>query len=132
LLKRTDARHRLTWACEPLVIPAVPTISPSHAKVRSTTDLTVLDASGKAVSGAAVTIVDQNNTRVFSGTTAAGGKLSGIPIATTTYSVAAGADNSKPVQKSSSLFTIRASSGALTGSLSTIISKNQNLTVRLK
>jgi hypothetical protein len=87
---------------------------------------------GKSVSGAVVTIVDQNNTRVFSGTTAAGGKLSSIPIATTTYSIAAGADNSKPVQKSNSLFTIRVSSGASSGSLSTTMSKNQNLIVRLK
>ena len=56
----------------------------------------MLDASGNPVNGAAVTIEDQNENQVYSGTSDSNGKIANMPLVTTTLSVAAGGDNGNP------------------------------------
>ena len=95
-------------------------------------NLTVTDNGGKPLSGAAVTIQDQNGNQVFSGTTNSQGKISAIPLITATVSVPAGGNNTNPRTLTTTQFTVQGTSGGRRQSQTIQVTGDLDQTVRLR
>jgi PKD repeat protein len=93
--------------------------------------VTVVDAQGNPLAGANVSIQNQDGTQVFSGVTDEMGVIDGIRLLTTTLSVAAGGDNTKPVSTTKKTFTITGASGALSGSQTIELDGDAQVTLTL-
>ena len=93
--------------------------------------VSVVDANGNRVGGAAVTITDQNGNLVYAGVTNNQGLISSLPIVTTSYSVAANGDDSNPIITSTPGFTIRARTASKTGSQTINLQSDLTSTVQI-
>ncbi len=94
-----------------------------------TLSVTVVDASGNPVNGAAVSITGQNGNMVYSGATGSDGMIGVIPLLTRTCTVLQNGNDSSPTVTSTSGLTVRAKSGTKSGVQSLTLSGDQSVQV---
>jgi PKD repeat protein len=97
----------------------------------SLVNVTAVDAHGNPLAGAIVSILNQDGNQVFEGATNGMGVLDGIPLVTTTLSLGAGGNNLQPVTTTKKSFTIRATSGTLSGTQTISLDGDAQITLTL-
>jgi hypothetical protein len=94
--------------------------------------ITVVDSTGNPVSGAAVTITDPNGATDYSGTTGDSGRITVIPLVTTTSTAASVVQNSAPVVTTNQAFTVTANTGTKSGNKSITLTGDQSVQVQVQ